>query len=405
MVQSSSQSHVVHSLSTDEERLSFVGRLKNGYRPTDPIEKCHLLFGLRREDYHASDVRPQWVMQLLEEGFFKPFSPKDIEPLNEGHVIIAALGVLFNCHAPRALIKNFIRQTGGVRGLRDLGERPSKNLLSLSSCWRGGRAPCFYPLVDGDKISDFNYWYRVWKIHQIKVFHGWDVDEELKCAAFSGNHPEVIKMMSRYGFDWNRQSNILMRDYSQYNPLQTFLKVSFGSTSPRLPMVQLLWEAGHRQGLQILMEQISHVPEYKHDRLNMIEFLLKQGDDVNLEDEQGDTPLSVALSVFGADGLGVVKRLLDHGADINRKNQFGNAPLLRVASLDSIELLECALEKGADFSDPLFFEKFKANCGPCLTSHFEKQELQGNSQAIPLGDHSSLKVPMSSGLAAPLRRL
>src|SRR5215472_565842 len=82
-----------------------------------------------------------------------------------------------------------------------------------------------------------------------------------------------------------------------------------------------------------------------HDAINewnddQIKWLLGHGANVNEPDEEGNTPLMLAVRV----GIypDYVQNLLDHGADLHARNKSGNTPLmiaLDYGSLDSVEVL------------------------------------------------------------------
>lgn len=57
-----------------------------------------------------------------------------------------------------------------------------------------------------------------------------------------------------------------------------------------------------------------------YGHIELLEYLISKGGDVNVEDEDGDTPL------YTAESLDVAKWLVDHGAIINRVNNEGISP-------------------------------------------------------------------------------
>jgi ankyrin repeat protein len=79
---------------------------------------------------------------------------------------------------------------------------------------------------------------------------------------------------------------------------------------------------------------------------------LAAGDNPNLGDRQGFTPLHLAAQEWSVD---VARLLLDHGAEVDRQNMFGNTPLF-VSVFNSKgrgDLIELLRKRGAD--------PFKAN--------------------------------------------
>lgn len=76
---------------------------------------------------------------------------------------------------------------------------------------------------------------------------------------------------------------------------------------------------------------------------SLVKALLKSGEAVNAQDEDGNTPLFMACLYSDAD---IVKLLLDAGADINATNAVGATPLMRAATRP--EQAALLLAAGAD---------------------------------------------------------
>lgn len=69
-------------------------------------------------------------------------------------------------------------------------------------------------------------------------------------------------------------------------------------------------------------------------RLGVVELLISEGMDVNARDEQGKTPLHVAVSTNWKrpDGVDVIMALINAGADISARSQNGELPVDRAES-------------------------------------------------------------------------
>jgi ankyrin repeat protein len=83
------------------------------------------------------------------------------------------------------------------------------------------------------------------------------------------------------------------------------------------------------------------------DNIEVVTLLLDRGADVNAKDEDGNTPLIVALSNPQTNDLNVIKLLLDRGADINAKNNDGRTALTYAMDED-IPVIRLLLDRGAD---------------------------------------------------------
>ena len=100
--------------------------------------------------------------------------------------------------------------------------------------------------------------------------------------------------------------------------------------------------------------------------IDMIEFLVKNGIDINAQNEKGQTALYFAISkevsmftttiqkeqIF-ENQLDTIKELLKHGADINIKDKFGNTPLTHAVYRGNIDITKLLLENGADINAPI----------------------------------------------------
>ena len=77
---------------------------------------------------------------------------------------------------------------------------------------------------------------------------------------------------------------------------------------------------------------------------DVIRFLVASGGDINNRDENGDTPLHLAVR----QGERVVaKHLIDQGADVNSVNQAGDAPLDLAIRRDDSDIMQILQRNGA----------------------------------------------------------
>ncbi len=76
-----------------------------------------------------------------------------------------------------------------------------------------------------------------------------------------------------------------------------------------------------------------------------INFLKQQGASVDIRDEEGITPLMLAVQIGFTEG---VERLVQHGARVDVTNDQGETPLMYAVHSRNTELMRILLEAGAD---------------------------------------------------------
>jgi ankyrin repeat protein len=83
-------------------------------------------------------------------------------------------------------------------------------------------------------------------------------------------------------------------------------------------------------------------------RIEKIELLIAQGEDVDARDSYGNTALILAARSGRSE---IVRLLLDNGAEVHQKDNVGNTPLIdsaRYASESAIDVIRILISKGAD---------------------------------------------------------
>jgi predicted nucleic acid-binding OB-fold protein len=83
----------------------------------------------------------------------------------------------------------------------------------------------------------------------------------------------------------------------------------------------------------------------KNNHATMIQWLIKNGADVNLKNNYGYTPFHYAVSDSNFE---TVETLIENGADVNVKNNYGYTPLHYAVSDGNFETVETLIENGAD---------------------------------------------------------
>ena len=82
---------------------------------------------------------------------------------------------------------------------------------------------------------------------------------------------------------------------------------------------------------------------YKNENSSAAEFLINNGADINVTNEDGETPLMYASKLHN---IKVVELLIQKNADINAFNNYGNTAL--IYGINNLETVKLLVENGAD---------------------------------------------------------
>ena len=82
------------------------------------------------------------------------------------------------------------------------------------------------------------------------------------------------------------------------------------------------------------------------DRFGVLKFLLGQGVDVNAKNQSGETLLHAAA--FYLSDVEIMQYLVSVGANVNVKDDYGRAPLYSAAYFNSVEALQFLVSVGAE---------------------------------------------------------
>lgn len=90
------------------------------------------------------------------------------------------------------------------------------------------------------------------------------------------------------------------------------------------------------------------ISRYKHDDtlLNHVKQVIKQGANVDAQTSSGDTAL--IITGWATNNLALVRYLVENGADLNIGNNNGDTPLMDAAYLGKNSILDYLLQSGAD---------------------------------------------------------
>ncbi|SFJ75047.1 ankyrin repeat domain-containing protein [Thermoflavimicrobium dichotomicum] len=126
------------------------------------------------------------------------------------------------------------------------------------------------------------------------------------------------------------------------------------------------------------------------ERIDVVEFLLEQGVDVNHQDRDGNSALHVAAAL-GSEKL--VQLLLSAGADVNLENEYEETPLFEAVKNGHISIISLLLKYGGTpnklnhvLDAPLHIsvEAYNEKAIECLLKHGTDPNILGDCKRTPL---------------------
>ena len=140
-----------------------------------------------------------------------------------------------------------------------------------------------------------------------------------------------------------RQEGVSVADqHTPAKPINPLLQAAKERNLPHLERIL----APHKIGIYPSLTTATAEP----DNVKLVKALLKRGDDVNAVDDNGRTPLMLAISeMYNFEVFEVVKALLQHGANVNAADNAGQTPLMfAVNKKYNFEVVEALLKRGAN---------------------------------------------------------
>ncbi len=155
-------------------------------------------------------------------------------------------------------------------------------------------------------------------------------------AAYKGDLEKVKKIIER------NPSQINVQDNLGYTPLH------LASGKGHIEIVEFLLNHGADIELEIFIGDtpLLLAARYARDgQYETIKTLLEHGAKVNHKDEDGRTALHKAAAYSGKE---IMNLLISYGADVNARDKYQSTPLHQAAMLNNIEAAKALVEHGAD---------------------------------------------------------
>ncbi|MBW5397594.1 ankyrin repeat domain-containing protein, partial [Brachyspira pilosicoli] len=199
------------------------------------------------------------------------------------------------------------------------------------------------------------------KIFNLLIKYGADVNTKdnyggslLNTAySFSGLPPnrEMFKVLVENGFDLESR----IKGGEDYPPDYDYTPLMIAALRNDYDMVKFLVEKGANINAKTHSEYSSletplllsldyeHIESRYDENSSVAEYLINNGADINVTNEDGETPLMYASKLHN---IKVIELLIQKGADINAFNNYGNTAL--IYGVNNLETVKLLVENGAD---------------------------------------------------------
>lgn len=223
---------------------------------------------------------------------------------------------------------------------------------------------------DGNTVLYYNIYYADYgelenakKIFNLLIKYGADVNTKnnygasllnisYRASTALAQNREMFKVLVENGFDLESRIKGWEEDYPDdydYTPLMIAAAIN------DYDMVKFLVEKGADVNAKTHFEYSSVVTplllslDYEHiesrydENSSVAEYLINNGADINVTNEDGETPLMYASKVHN---IKVIELLIQKGADINAFDNYGNTAL--IYGVNNLETVKLLVENGAD---------------------------------------------------------
>ncbi len=162
-----------------------------------------------------------------------------------------------------------------------------------------------------------------------------------------------------YKGDLKKVKNIIEKDPSQINiqDISGWTPLHLASGKGHIEIVEFLLNHGADIELENILGKRPLWLAAKFGRYETIKTLLEHGAAVNLKDKHGRTPLHDAAMWSGEK---VINLLISYGADVNARDQHQSTPLHQAAMLNNIEAAKALVEHGADIFAKNYYDYRKS---------------------------------------------
>jgi ankyrin repeat protein len=202
-------------------------------------------------------------------------------------------------------------------------------------------------------------------VTNIRIFFEEEGDTILMWAVREGIK-EIVEFLLNRGADANLKNNngktALMFSYKNIEITKLLMK--FGAKVNEIDnakMSPLMW---------IILKSANNTENKQTDILNIVEFLITQGAEVNLKNEEGWTALMLAQAKFH--DINLLKLLVDSGAILNDKSNNNSNALMCLANAGCREGFDFLISPNLNYDDQInkheiWYKNFIYNRSACDT--------------------------------------
>ena len=81
---------------------------------------------------------------------------------------------------------------------------------------------------------------------------------------------------------------------------------------------------------------------YSNENFKIAKYLIEQGIDINIQDNNNNTPLMMAVV---RDNMPIIRLLINHKADLNKKSNYGKTVLMLAVRRGSNEMAQAGAKE------------------------------------------------------------